>query len=67
MADDDTFLCAIEQYLYWREIGLSHSEMLVAVGLIYGATLTHSPQEVVAMLGETLRLARREQPHRRAA
>lgn len=32
-ADPDSYELAIEQYVYWRELGLSHREMLQAVGI----------------------------------
>jgi hypothetical protein len=32
MADPpDSYVLAIEQYIYWRELGLSHRQMLEAV------------------------------------
>jgi len=29
---DDSFVIAIEQYLYWRKLGLSDQQMLDAIG-----------------------------------
>jgi hypothetical protein len=31
--DPDSYELAIEQYVYWRELGLSHGDMLQAVGI----------------------------------
>ena len=41
-ADPDSYELAIEQYVYWRELGLSNRDMLDAVGIIGG------PREVNA-------------------
>jgi len=30
--DDDSFVVALEQYVFWRQRGLSHAEMLQALG-----------------------------------
>jgi len=30
--DDDAFVVAIEQYVFWRQRGLSHADMLAALG-----------------------------------
>jgi hypothetical protein len=32
-ADPDSYELAIEQYVYWRELGLGHRDMLLAVGV----------------------------------
>jgi hypothetical protein len=32
-SDPDSYELAIEQYVYWRELGLSHRDMLQAVGI----------------------------------
>jgi hypothetical protein len=32
--DDDPSAVALEQYLYWRELGLSHDAMLEAIGIV---------------------------------
>jgi hypothetical protein len=30
----DSYVLAIEQYVYWRELGLSHRQMLEAVEIV---------------------------------
>lgn len=30
---DEHYECACEQYVYWRRLGLSHGEMLAAIGI----------------------------------
>jgi hypothetical protein len=57
----DSYVLAIEQYVYWRELGLTHEQMLAAVGIKTG--LPFSAETVVRALAH----AHRQLGRRRAA
>jgi hypothetical protein len=63
VSDDEAFVAAIEQYLHWHRAGLTHDEMLAAVGDRSGGA--HSAWGVVLRLQIAL-LELHEQPRRAA-
>ena len=62
--DDDPYLIAVEQYLYWRELGLSHEEMLAAVEI---APPPHLKQAETVIRWLAFAYRARVLHHRRAA
>jgi hypothetical protein len=58
---DDPYVCAIEQFLYWRRLGLSHDEMLEAVGDTRRQCRPLPTRVVVLRLEEALILLRMKQ------
>jgi hypothetical protein len=64
MADPpDSYVLAIEQYVYWRELGLTHRQMLEAVDIINPRPHQLDAETVVRALAH----AHRQLGRRRAA
>jgi hypothetical protein len=62
MVEVDSYKLAVEQYVYWRELGLSHEQMLAAVE-IYPPQRHLDAETVVRALAH----AHRQLGRRRAA
>jgi len=57
---DDSFVIAIEQYLYWRELGLSDQQMLDAIGFYRTDARLLGTSEIIDKIALAWRGLRRE-------